>query len=106
MFLLALLNHCYWILGSVIGAAAGQLIPLDFTGIDFSMTALFVVLFIEQWRNVPWHVPALVGAASAWAGLLLLGAERFILPSLIVTVGILMLFRRYYEAAGEVPEDA
>lgn len=50
MFYIALLDHAYWVIGSVLGAVMGQLITFDLTGIDFSMTALFVVIFVEQWR--------------------------------------------------------
>ena len=56
--LIALLNQCYWIAGSVIGATAGELIPFDSTGIDFAMTALFIVIFVEQWLNSKTHIPA------------------------------------------------
>ncbi len=87
------LDHCYWILGSVIGCIAGQLIPFDMEGVDFAMTALFVVIFVEQWQSAKSHVSALVGLASAVVFLILLGPDAFILPSLLVTVGALLLLR-------------
>lgn len=90
MFLIALFNQAYWITGSVIGALIGQLIPFNFKGIDFSMTALFVVIFIEQWMSFKSHLPAIAGLCSSVLLLLLLGPEHFILPSLIVTVAVLM----------------
>lgn len=90
MFLIALLNHAYWIVGGVLGALLGQLLPIDFTGIDFSMTALFVVLFLEQWYDFRSHLPALTGLFVSFLFLLLLGPDHFILPSLIVTVTVLM----------------
>lgn len=93
MFLIALFNHAYWILGSVLGALLGQFLPLDFTGIDFSMTALFVVLFLEQWLDFQSHLPALTGLFVSLLFLLLLGPDNFILPSLIVTVTVLMACR-------------
>ena len=62
-FAIALLDHSYWILGSVIGAVAGALIPLDTTGIDFAMTALFVVIAVDQWKAYKKHFPAVLGGA-------------------------------------------
>ena len=90
MFWIALMDQAYWVFGSVLGAVMGQLIPLDFTGIDFSMTALFVVIFLEQWMEYKSHIPALTGLISSLIFLVLLGPDQFILPSLIVTVAVLM----------------
>lgn len=93
MFAMALFDHCYWIIGSVIGTAAGQMITFNSTGVEFAMTALFVVLFIEQWLAYKVHIPAIVGLVSGSVALLLLGADNFILPSLVVTVAILMMLK-------------
>ena len=60
------------------------------TGIDFAMTALFVTIFVDQWREAKSHLPAIVGLCSAAVCLLIFGGSNFILPSLIITVGILM----------------
>lgn len=92
-FLLALMNHLSWISGSVIGALAGALIPLDFTGVEFSMTALFMLIFLNQWEQTKHHFPAICGLVSATIFLFLLGPDNFILPSLIVTVLIVLIFR-------------
>lgn len=93
-FLIALFNQCYWILGGVLGAAIGQLVPFSFKGIDFSMTALFVVLLIEQWKSCKNHLPAIIGLITAAISLIIFGANNFILPALIVTVAILMAFNK------------
>ena len=106
MFLIALFDQAYWVAGSVIGAAAGGVLPFDTTGIDFSMTALFVVIFLEQWLDAKSHIPAVVGLVSGVSFLLLLGADNFILPSLIVTVTVLLLCRRQIEGKPEVSENA
>ena len=90
MFYLALLNQLYWVAGSVLGGFAGQL-PLDFTGIDFSMTALFLVIFLEQWRGAKGHLPALLGLASGLVFLFVLGTDGFLLPALATTVVLLLL---------------
>ena len=89
-YLISAMNQSYWVTGSVIGAIAGQLIPFDFTGIDFSMTALFTVIFIEQWMGYKSHFPAIAGIISSIFFLIVLGPDRFILPSLIATVFMLM----------------
>lgn len=90
-FLIGLFDHIYWIIGSVIGSLAGQLINIDFTGIDFSMTALFTVIFIDQMRASKSKLPGIIGVFCAIICLLIFGADKFLLPSLIVTVAILLL---------------
>lgn len=59
MFLVALFSRCYWIVGSVLGGILGQIIPFDLTGLDFCMTALFFVIFIDQWEKAEKHTLAL-----------------------------------------------
>ena len=70
-FLVSLLNQCYWVVGSMLGSLAGKL-PVDFTGIDFALTALFITIFVEQWLTTRNHFPALVGVLSAGACLSLI----------------------------------
>lgn len=92
-FLVSLFDQCYWVLGSALGALAGNL-PLDFTGIDFALTALFVTIFVEQWLSTKNHLPALVGVGSALICLVLFGADRFLIPTMILIAAILMLLRK------------
>lgn len=92
MFLVALLDQLYWVAGSLLGTFAGGL-PLDFTGIDFSMTALFLVIFLEQWRGAKSHLPALLGLGCGAVFLLMLGPDNFLLPALCTTVAVLLLAR-------------
>lgn len=103
-FWVALFDHSYWLIGSVLGALVGQLIPIDFTGIEFSMTALFVVIFLEQWKTAKSHLPALTGLASALIFLLLLGPERFLFPSLLVTVALLAVSKPLVISKQEIKE--
>lgn len=65
MFLVAFFSRCYWMIGSVLGGMLGQLIPWDMEGIDFCMTALFVIIFIDQWEKADRHTPALAVLGSA-----------------------------------------
>lgn len=92
-FFMAFLDHCYWIIGSVAGGIIGKLIPFDMTGIDFAMTALFTVIFVEQWIDAKSHIPAVTGVVSGFIFLIILGPSKFILPSLVVTVLILNVLR-------------
>ena len=89
-FLIALFDHSYWIIGSVLGAIVGELITFDTTGVDFSMTALFVVIVLNQWMDSKEHGPAILGAIMGIICLLLFGAEHFLLPALTLTAIILL----------------
>jgi 4-azaleucine resistance transporter AzlC len=99
MFLVALFSRCYWMTGAVIGGVLGQLIPFELEGIDFCMTALFVIIFIDQWEKGERHFPALIGIGIAVLCLLLFGADRFMLPALLLVSGILLIKNERKEAA-------
>lgn len=95
MFYIAVLCQLYWVLGSVLGGIMGQVIPFDFEGVDFCMTALFVTIFIDQWRKAETHIPALAGLIFSIIFLLLLGADNFILPSLLLSTVVLIFYGQY-----------
>ena len=99
MFAIALLDQLYWITGSAIAV-----IPFDATGIDFAMTALFVVIFVEQWMTSITHLPALIGIVTGVVCLLVFGSENFILPTMICILVILLSGRKVIEQ--EVESDA
>lgn len=90
-FWISFLDHCYWVIGSVMGALAGSRIGFDSTGIDFSMTALFIVIVVEQWQEQKSHFAALLGAVCGVSWLLILGPDRFILPALCSCVIVLLV---------------
>ena len=90
-FLVSALNQCYWVVGSVLGALAGKL-PMDFTGIDFALTALFITIFVEQWLTTKNHFPALVGVISAIVCLIVFGADGFLIPTMILIAAILLIY--------------
>lgn len=92
-FLIGIFDHIYWISGCMLGAIAGELIKIDFSGIEFSMTSLFVVIFIDQIRSSKSKIPAFVGICTAIVCLIIFGMDNFILPSLIVTVALLMALK-------------
>lgn len=93
MFWIALFSRCYWMTGAVLGGVLGQLIPFELEGIDFCMTALFVIIFIEQWEKAENHFPALAGLAVAFICLLVVGEKNFMLPALLIVSGILLLMQ-------------
>ena len=92
-FWTTLLDQCYWLAGSVIGGLLGQVIPFDTTGIDFAMTALFVVIFTEQWLSNANHVSALVGLGASVVCLAIFGPDNFIIPAMVAIALLLMLLR-------------
>ena len=89
-FLVSLFNQSYWVLGSIIGSLLGNIIPFNVEGIDFALTALFVTIFVEQWLTTKSHIPALIGVISSVACLLIFGADKFLIPAMIVIVALLV----------------
>ncbi len=92
-FLISLLDQIYWVAGCTLGALIGQLIPFDFEGADFAMTALFVVILVEQWQAAKSHLPAIVGAVCSLVSLLVFGADNFIFPALTASAFVLLILR-------------
>lgn len=93
-FLISLFNQCYWIIGTVIGSIVGSLIKFNTTGIEFSMTALFVTVFVEQWLSTKEHRPALIGLGASVLCLLVFGSEKFLIPAMICIVVLLSLCKK------------
>lgn len=93
-FYIALLSHMTWLLGTIVGNLAGNLIPSNIKGVDFALTALFITIVIDQWKGTDNHIPALTGGVCSVVFLLLLGPDSFLLPSLILTSGLLMLSKK------------
>ena len=89
-FLVSLLDQCYWVAGSVLGSAAGMLLPLNLEGIDFALTALFVTVFVEQWLSTKDHKPALTGVGATALCLAVFGQDVFLIPSMALIAGILL----------------
>jgi len=100
-FFISLLNHIYWITGAALGAVIGFLLPATPKGIDFVMTALFVVIFIEQWLNSKKHIPALIGIFVSLACLFLFGSEHFIIPAMALIALLLYLCKPSIEKRGD-----
>ncbi len=92
-FYIALLCHMLWIISCTMGALIGEMLPFDMKGIEFSATAFFVVVCVNQWRQFDSHIPAITGFVSAIAFYILLGAEYFLLPALSVSLITLIIMR-------------
>ena len=88
----------------MIRAVAGAVLPIDTTGVDFAMTALFVVIAVEQWESVKQHLPALLGFGVTLVSLLIVGAENMLPPALVVMVGLLLLLRGRLERSDHAKE--
>ena len=93
-FLVSILNHLYWIIGSVAGAVAGSLIQFNSQGIDFALTALFLTVFTDQWLTSKRHGPALIGLGAPVVSLLLFGGDNFLIPSMTIIALALCLYKK------------
>lgn len=94
MFFTTVLNQFYWVAGATLGALLGYVIRFNSEGIEFVMTALFVVLFLEQWDKAKDHRPALVGLGCSLVCLLVLGSENFLLPAMALILACFFVLRR------------
>lgn len=105
-FFVTLLNHCYWIAGSMLGSLAGSFVPFDTTGIDFAMTGLFIVIFMNQWFSCRDHRPALVGLGASVLCLVVFPTDYFILPAMVLILMMLTFFRKKLDPASHMEEPA
>ena len=91
---ITLLNQLYWIVGTAIGSLTATVIAFDSTGIEFAMTALFIVMFMELWYRRSNRPAELVGMLSAVLCLALFGASNFVLPTMVLMVAVILLGRK------------
>lgn len=100
-FAVSLLDQIYWVSGAAIGGILGSFINFNTEGLDFVMTAMFVVIFIEQWLKEKKHYTAIIGVLSSVFCLMIFGSESFIIPSMICIFAMLAFFRKPIEKAGD-----
>lgn len=100
MFFVTLLNHFYWFSGSTLGGIFGSLIQFNTEGLEFVMTAMFVVIFLEQWMKEKNHASALAGLGISLLCLIAFGADRFIVVAMVAMLSILTLIRKPMEKGG------
>ena len=99
MFFVTILDHFYWFSGATLGAIFGSLISFNTEGLDFAMTAMFVVIFIEQWKKDRQHISALIGLGCSLAALWIFGAGDFLLPAMAAILALLTLARKPIDKA-------
>lgn len=95
MVFVNLLNQFYWVMGATLGAVLGKVIQINTKGIEFVLTALFVVIFIEQWKEAKNHIPALIGVGLPLICLIVIGPEHFIIPSMILIVALFIGLKKW-----------
>ena len=93
-FLVSLFDQVYWVAGSVLGSLAGTLIPINYEGIDFVLTALFVTIFVEQWLSIKHHGPACIGVCATAVCLWIFGKDLFLIPSMVLIALPLVLLQK------------
>jgi 4-azaleucine resistance transporter AzlC len=94
---ISMMNHLYWIVGCTLGGIIGSALPANTTGIDFVMTALFVVIFLDQWKLKQNRTPALIGLGAAIVCRLVFGPDWFILGCMVSLVVIFSVFKKPIE---------
>lgn len=97
MFFVTMLNQCYWVLGATLGGILGSFITFNTVSLDFVMTALFVVIFLDQWLSTKEHIPALVGLGASALCLIVFGADGFIIPAMLLILLSLTFLRKPLE---------
>ena len=97
MFFITLLDQFYWVASAAMGAALGAVLPFSTEGVDFVMTAMFVVIFLNQWEKEKQHASAVIGLAAPLACLRIFGAGSFLIPSMVCILAALLLLRRPIE---------
>ena len=105
MFFVTLLNHFYWFSGATLGGIFGSLIHFNTEGLEFVMTAMFVVIFMEQWLKEKNHMSSILGLIISLICLIAFGADNFIIPAMLAILAVLSLLRRPLEAGGAADDD-
>lgn len=93
-FMVSLLDHIYWIIGCCLGSLAGAMLPINFQGVEFVLTALFVTMFVEQWLSHKNHLPAIIGVVSTVVCLAIFGRDIFLIPSMALIAILLTVSRK------------
>ena len=103
MFFVTLLDQVYWVSGAALGGLLGSVLTFDTQGLDFMMTAMFVVIFLEQWLKEKKHITALVGLGASALCLWCFGPDSFLVPAMVCILGLLTVFRRPIEGTWPAP---
>lgn len=101
MFWVTALNQFYWFASATLGGLLGSVVSFNLKGVEFVMPAMFIVIFLDQWKKEKNHTSALVGLGASLICLILLGADDFMIPSMVAILGLLTLFGRRGAKEGE-----
>lgn len=101
MFFVTLLNRLYWITGSTLGGLLGNLIHFNTEWLPFVMTAMFAVIFLDQWLKEKQHISSVIGIGISLVCLILFGKDRFMIPTMLCIVALLTAFRKPIERKGK-----
>ena len=101
MFFVTLLNHFYWFFGATLGGIFGSFIHFNTDGLEFVMTAMFVVIFMEHWLKDQKHTSALLGLGLSALCLIVFGADHFMIPAMAAILAALTLIRKHPEKGGD-----
>lgn len=93
-FWVTLFDHIYWVTGTVLGSLAGTLLPINYEGVEFALTALFVTIFVEQWLSTKNHIPAIIGVGVTAASLIFFGKDIFLIPSMVIIAVCLTIMQK------------
>lgn len=93
-FYIALFNHSYWIIGSAIGAIAGNFVTINTKGLDFALTALFIVLLLEQLKSYKTHIPFIIGGCCAVISIIIIGRTNMLLLSVMLSILIMLVLKK------------
>lgn len=100
-FFVTLLNYIYWVMACCVGNFIGNLFIVDTRGLDFVLTAFFVVIFLNQWNEQKNHIPALIGVISSIVCLILFGKDGFIIPAMLLMIVAIFIFKPHIEKEDE-----
>lgn len=104
-FLVSIMNQSYWIIGSVLGSILSGAIEFNSAGVDFAMTALFVVIFVEQWEGTKNHLPALSGILITVISLMVFGPQDFLIPAMVGITVVLFVGKKWMVTYCKEDED-
>ena len=105
-FYVSLFNHLYWIVGTLIGGLAGEVLHFNTAGMDFALTALFITIFVDQWMKNKDHIPAIIGVVVTLICLLVFGSSNFLIPSMIIILGLIFIKMKKEESGPKEKEGA
>jgi len=93
-FAISILDYSYWQMGTLLGSIVGNVITFNTEGLDFALTALFVVLFLEQIKKAENRISGIIGVCGTIAALIVFGADNLVIPAMIIVLICLLAGRR------------